>query len=98
MNTSERHPARLNIMKAFQQQLTRFSTSPFDRVAAFNELATLFGREIEDDVITRPVPSNIVDEQEHGLSIRAVAQSMVLLLLLYAYAYQTWNFNIEDIT
>jgi ABC-type tungstate transport system substrate-binding protein len=98
VNTSNRHPARLNIMKAFQRQLQRFATSPFDRVVAFDELATMFGREIQDDKITRPVPSNIADESEHGLSIRAVVQSMFLLLLFYAYAYQTWNFSLEDVT
>jgi ABC-type tungstate transport system substrate-binding protein len=85
-------------MKAFQRQLQRFATSPFDRVVAFDELATMFGREIQDDKITRPVPSNIADESEHGLSIRAVVQSMFLLLLFYAYAYQTWNFSLEDVT
>jgi hypothetical protein len=85
-------------MKAFQRQLQRFATSPFDRVAAFDELAIMFGREIQDDIITRQVPSNIVDEKEHGLSMRAVVQSMFLLLLFYIYAYQTWNFRIEDVT
>lgn len=98
MNTSDRHPARLNIMRAFQRQLERFATSPFDRVAAFDELAIMFGREIQDDTVTRQVPSNIVDAKEHGLSMRAVVQSMFLLLLFYAYAYQTWNFRIEDVT
>lgn len=98
VNTSDRHAARLNIMKAFQRQLQRFATSPFDRVVAFDELAILFGREIQDDIVTRRVPGNVVDEQEHGLSIRAVVQSMFLLLLFYAYAYQTWNFRLEDVT
>jgi hypothetical protein len=98
VNTSDRHPARLNIMKAFQRQLKRFAISPFDRAVAFDELATIFGREIQDEIVTRPVPSNIVDEKEHGLSIRAVVQSIFLLLLFYAYAYQTWNFRIEDVT
>jgi hypothetical protein len=59
-------------MKAFQRQLQRFATSPFDRIAAFDELAIMFGREIQDDIITRQVPSNIVDAKEHGLSMRAV--------------------------
>jgi hypothetical protein len=98
VNTSDRHPARLNIMKAFQRQLQRYATSPFDRAFAFDELATMFGREIQDDLITQPVPSNIVDEKEHGLSMRAVVQSMFLLLLFYAYAHQTWNFRLEDVT
>ena len=98
VNTSFRHGARLNIMKAFRHQLNRFATSPGDRIEAFDDLAEFFGREIVDEVVTRPVPSNIVEEKEHGVSIRAVLQAGLLLLLFYAYAYQTWNFHIEDIT
>jgi hypothetical protein len=84
-------------MKAFRKQLNCYATKPPDRIAAFDSLATFFERKIVPDTVTRPIPSNIVEEKERGLSLRAVAQSMVLILLFYMYARQTWNLDIENI-
>jgi polyphosphate kinase 2 (PPK2 family) len=101
VNTSNRHAARLNIMKAFYNQLKRFSNSPYDRIDAYDRLNVFFGGvdKVERVAkVTQPVSNTIVEDKEHGLSSRAVLQSMLLLLLVYAYANQTWNFDIDDIT
>jgi len=86
INTTNRHGARLNMMKAFTQQLQRYAKSP-----AADE-------KTKPAQLIAAVPSNIVEEKEYGLSIRAVLQSFLLFLLFYGYCYQTWNFQLEDIT
>lgn len=117
INTTNRHAARLNMMKAFRRQLERFATTSSEEeeyredLAAVEQPQTGFMGKIKSIFTTRKkydrrttttfvltVPSNIVEEKEHGLSFRAVFQSIVLFLLFYAYAYQTWNFDIEEIT
>jgi len=96
INTSNRHSARLNMMKAFRLQLERFAETPREAPKGFfAKLKFMCNYRRVDGDVTIAVPSDIVEKKEHGLSLRAVFQSFVLFLLFYAYAYQTWNFDIE---
>jgi polyphosphate kinase 2 (PPK2 family) len=97
VNTSDRHAARINILKGFQRQLKRFASHPDDRMSAFDRVVAFLGREIVDYPIDAPVPSDIVERREHGISLRAILQSILLALLLYAYVHQTYYFDIGDI-
>jgi polyphosphate kinase 2 (PPK2 family) len=104
INTSDRHTARLNLMKAFCGRLHDFAA--LEAAAAPSSLVDRLlsacrrrhQRTRVNEVMLPAVPNNIVEELEHGLSIRAVFQSFVLLLLFFAYAHQTWNFSLDDVT
>lgn len=101
INTSNRHSARLNMLRAFQERLDSFAALPSDHGRSwYGKLFALCGRQprVKVHEVMRPVPNNIVEEREHGLSFRAVFQSFLLFLLFYAYAHQTWNFKVGDIT
>lgn len=98
VNTSDRYSARMGIMKAFEKQLRAFTKDPTPpRVEPYDTLSFLFGSEPMHPSLSEPVPNDIVERREHGISLRAVLQSLLLLLLCYFYAYQTWKFNIADI-
>jgi polyphosphate kinase 2 (PPK2 family) len=88
VSTSKRHPARLGLMNTFQKQLKNFSVHPILKSAVAD-------CDPEESPLRRQVPSNIVEEKEHGISKRAVFQTLLLLCLVYAYAKQTWKFGFE---
>jgi polyphosphate kinase 2 (PPK2 family) len=105
VNTSDRHSARLNLMKAFVARVHSFAALETAAPASLSGrilAACGFRRRRQparaSEVMLPAVPDNIVEEREHGLSIRAVLQSFVLLLLFFAYAHQTWNFTLDDVT
>jgi hypothetical protein len=85
-------------MKSFRHQLFDFETTPEERIKVLDTSTTFFGVDKHDDEVLRPVPREIVEEREHGLSTKALIYCFFLGLLVYAYAYQTWNFKLEDIT
>lgn len=100
--TSDRHRARLGLLRAFQQQLKQYTEMPRERgegdggfqVGDFN----IPDSDLWKSTTIRPVPNNIVEKKEHGISMRAVFQALLLGIILYLYAYQTWNFNFHDVT
>jgi len=96
--TSKRHPARLALMKSFRPQLFDFVVAPEKRATMLDDTSVFFGVDKEDEPVLRPAPKEIVEEKEHGLSLKALVYSFWLGALVYAYAYQTWNFKLEDIT
>ena len=96
VNTSKRHPARLSLLRAFEKQLIRYTTAPKNRIHAADDLLGFFALNPFDDPVMRPVPSNYVEDRDHGISFRAVLQSMLLVLLFYFYAYITWKFDIHE--
>ena len=96
--TSKRHPARLALMKSFRHQLSDFVLAPERRITMVDSTSVFFGVDKEDEPVLRPAPKELVEEKEHGLSMKALFISSLLGLLLYAYAYQTWNFELADIT
>jgi hypothetical protein len=100
ISTSNRHGARLGLLKAFNQQLHRFSHSPYDQPKSRFPCCPSGKAELNELSFRRPVPSDIVEVErgERGFSFRALFQAIILLLLAYAYAYQTWNFKLKDIT
>jgi polyphosphate kinase 2 (PPK2 family) len=103
INTSDRHSARLNLMKAFCARVHSFAALEAESHPSLTcNLLSFCGRRRRLDqvheVMLPVVPDNVVEEREHGLSIRAVFQSFLLLLLFYAYAHQTWHFSLDDIT
>jgi hypothetical protein len=90
VNTSKRHPARLGLLKEFRNQLVLFATAP-----------PIIAEETEDDddnddAELRPIISSnmYVKDREHGISIRAIFQSVLLLMLVYAYGRCTWKFDV----
>jgi polyphosphate kinase 2 (PPK2 family) len=88
VSTGKRHPARLGLLNNFQKQLKNFSTQPiFKSVGA--------DCDPEESPLRRLVPSNIVADREHGISKKAVFQTLLLICLVYAYAKQTWKFGFE---
>jgi len=86
VSTSKRHPARLGLMANFEKQLKNFSRQAIVKSAEANF-------DPESMPLRRSVPSNIVEEREHGISSRAILQSLLLLFVVYAYAHQTWTFG-----
>jgi len=107
INTSNRHAARLSMMRAFRRQLDAFARSPYGEEPKPSGLweclkvrccPTKPKAEEYEPLAVAPVPDDIAERRESGLSFRAVLQSVVLFLLFYMYAYQTWNFDIENIT
>lgn len=85
-------------MKSFRHQLNDFVTAPEKRVKLVDSTLEFFGVDKEDEHVLRPAPKELVEEKEHGLSMKALVYCFMLGLLVYAYAYQTWNFKLEDIT
>jgi polyphosphate kinase 2 (PPK2 family) len=97
--TSNRHSARLGILRAFQKQLKQYVMAPPQSVHPIDpETESLITPGSRKSVRVRPVPNNIVEEREHGISLRAVFQTFLLALILYMYAYFTWNFDFEMVT
>lgn len=105
VNTSNRHQARLNILKAFGKQIQRHANSKprsYDTLVRFCCLRSAFGG--RNDVVfdideeNRPVPNDIVEEREHGISLRAVFQSLILAFLFYVYAQKTWDISFDDVS
>jgi hypothetical protein len=90
VNTSKRHPARLGLLKEFRNQLVRFATAP----PVIADVAQ--DDDDDDDTELRPIISNnlYVKDHDHGISIRAIFQSMLLLMLVYAYGRCTWKFDV----
>jgi len=100
VNTSDRHSARLGLLRAFRGQLKRFASTEGDsRKGLRSQISQCFALKADDEFAEdHYVPSGIVEEKEKGVSARAVFQSFLLLLLFYAYAYQTWNFTVDQMT
>jgi polyphosphate kinase 2 (PPK2 family) len=99
VNTSDRYAARMGIMKAFQKQLKAFTTKPIrPRVEPYDALAYLFGSGPPHPSLFKVVPNDIVERREHGISLRAVLQSLLLLLLCYLYAHLIWKFDFAGAT
>lgn len=102
ISTSDRHSARLNLVKAFCDRLNGFASIEGESRPWVAKLLSFCGLRSHHaplrDAMLPAVPNDVVEEREHGLSIRAVFQSVLLLLLFFAYAHQTWNFSLEDIT
>jgi polyphosphate kinase 2 (PPK2 family) len=97
VNTCKRHPARLELLKTFEQQLKRFSADPQERISVADRLLDFFQLSLIDDPVMRPAPKDYVEDNDrHGVSVRAILQSMLLAGLLYFYAYITWKFDIQE--
>jgi polyphosphate kinase 2 (PPK2 family) len=96
VSTSKRHLARLGVLQCFHKQLKRYATSPDDRISATDKLISFFELNPIDDPVMRPMPANFVVDRDHGISVRAVFQSVLLLLLVLFYANITWKFDIEE--
>lgn len=82
--TSNRHAARLSLMKAVSRQIDTFSK----QVVLQDQKAA--------DVEAQLILKGIVDEREHGISLRAIFQAFLLCCLAFAYARQTWHIGIAD--
>jgi hypothetical protein len=85
VSTSNRHAARLSLIKAFQKQIIQFSKQS---ILTTDEL----------DAEAPDVPKGIVEAREHGISYQAVFQSFLLVCLVYFYAHQTWKVDLSDLT
>jgi hypothetical protein len=85
-------------MKSFRHQLFDFVTAPEKRTMVLDATSAFFEVAKLDEPVLRPAPKGIVEEKEHGISMKAMIYCFILGLLVYAYAYQTWNFKLEDIT
>lgn len=96
--TSKRHPARLALMKSFRHQLFDFCVAHERRIITLDGTSVFFGVDKEDEPVLRPAPKELIEQKEHGISVKALFISSLLLLLVYACAYQTWNFELADIT
>lgn len=89
-------------MKSFMKQLTRHANDSFtnDKIDLCGCISASFARKdiiFDVDVENRPVPGTTVQEREHGLSLRAVFQTMLLACLLYVYAHSAWGFDFDII-
>ena len=103
VSTSNRHAARMGILKSFEKQLKRHAdTSLHEKqaLACCNLRAACDRNDLifDTDAERMLVPSNIVEGREHGLSLRALFQSFILACLFLIYAHKSWGFNIEDIS
>jgi hypothetical protein len=96
VNTCKRYPARLQLLNTFQRQMRRYSLTPTDRVNLLGRLfaAVMDRKQVQAD--QAPLPPDYVEDKQHGISLRAVLQSIVLAGLLYFYAYITWKFDIME--
>ena len=81
VSTSNRHAARLSLMKAFSSQMHKFSKQHWKEGTGL------------EDVEVPTVPKDVVEAREHGISKRAVFQTFLLLCLVITYAFQNWNFD-----
>jgi hypothetical protein len=95
VNTCNRYPARLQLLKTFEKQMKRYALTPTDRLSFIGKLfAAVMDRKEVAVVDQSPLPQDYVEDKQKGVSIRAVLQTFVLAALLYFYAYITWKFDI----
>jgi hypothetical protein len=103
VNTCRRYPARLQLLATFERQMKRYALTPTDRSTYLGRfLATIMDRKQNsvhhvtdhDGHHQEVLPQNYVEDKQHGISIRAVFQSILLVGLLYFYAHITWKFDI----
>lgn len=104
VSTAKRHPARLGLIKGFENQLAQFSrfngqTKTKQTVPSDDSVVTL---ETQPSSISskskKSAQRGIVEAREHGVSIRAFALSIPLIYLAYSYVFNTWKVDINDIT
>lgn len=103
VNTSDRHSARLNLIKSFENQLKRHAATKLQgsNVITCGRFRSAFVRNdlvFDVDEERQAVPTNIVEEREHGLSVRALFQSFLLACLFYIYSQKTFGIGFEDIS
>lgn len=96
VNTSNRHMARLQIIRAFEHQVNRFTLDPKYPTSKFQ----LFKRYVLRDFVEavddpKPQRNLVVEERESPISVRVILQVVILGLLLYFYIYQTWNLQVD---
>ena len=95
--TSDRQKARLGILKAFRSQLQRFAAEPQGPIDARDKLIDFCKQDDHAADSSQHVPEDIADQLEHGLSLRALLQALLLFLLACEYARETWNFSWDDV-
>eukprot|EP00539_Tryblionella_compressa_P014177 CAMPEP_0178819250 /NCGR_PEP_ID=MMETSP0746-20121128/2870_1 /TAXON_ID=913974 /ORGANISM="Nitzschia punctata, Strain CCMP561" /LENGTH=819 /DNA_ID=CAMNT_0020480499 /DNA_START=138 /DNA_END=2597 /DNA_ORIENTATION=- len=96
--TTKRYPARLKLLKKFEQQLRRYAVTPTDRVTLVGKFYAYFDPRTVARRLSSIVPENYVEEKHEAkkVSTRAIFQTFLLVLLLYFYAYITWKFDMTD--
>lgn len=87
VNTSDRHAARLHLLRTFENQLKNFSRSRKHYITKSLEMRISY---LKDDVICH----FFYGERHRQLSFRAVFQVILLVCLVYFYLYTTWKVDI----
>jgi hypothetical protein len=87
VSTSNRHAARLGIMKSFVRQLERFAQqrTVSHRVQADVESSTRYHRE--------HVTAMVAWRSRCCFRVKAFIQLLFMLIVAFAYARQTWEFR-----
>ena len=119
INTSKRHPARLGLLKAFRDQLSRYSVAVasssqrqtrrrrgifpstlllFNRVIIMDKLVAWFkyDRTISQKYSQTSLEQEYIEQRDHGVSVKATFQSLILVGLVLFYANITWKFDLHD--
>jgi hypothetical protein len=94
VNTGNRHPARISLMKAFDMQLKSFTvnTSAFPEV--MQEMAAFFGVGLSDRSMLRrgdTMEERMDETFKKALSLRACVLLMVLIFMAYYYCSNTYD-------
>ena len=112
INTSKRHPARLGLLKAFRDQLSRYSVAvassssrrrgifppTFNRVIMMDKIVAWlkYDRTISQKYSQSQLGQDYIEQRDHGVSVKATFQSLILLGLVLFYANITWKFDLHD--
>ncbi len=96
--TTNRYPARMQLLKQFERQLERYALTPTDKETFIGRFYAFFDPKQVSKRVSSIVPVNYVEKKHEAnkVSFRVIFQSLLLLCLLYFYAYITWNFDLLD--
>jgi hypothetical protein len=73
------------LLKTFERQLKNFSKESNERVSTAGRLVGLLKHKSIHDV-TRPVPAHYIEEEQQGLSLKAIFQFNVFGCIVLFYA------------
>jgi hypothetical protein len=96
--TTKRYPARLKLLKKFEQQLIRYAVTPTDRITFWAKFYAWFDPRMVTGRASSIIPENYVEQKHESTRVptRAIFQTFLLVLLLYFYGYITWNFDLTE--
>jgi polyphosphate kinase 2 (PPK2 family) len=92
--TSNRHKARLALLKAFSRQISKCSHQRINTEEFHNDDINMDDENVDTE--SPLIPTGTVEAREAGVNLRAILQTIVLLCLAFAYAHQTWDIGHID--